>query len=48
MNRYMRKPYRCNVCFKSFATEAQAKKHWFGEHEIDALLAKVKPSKEEG
>lgn len=34
MNRYMRKPYRCNVCFLSFDRLDQAREHWFGTHAI--------------
>jgi hypothetical protein len=36
MNRYMRKPYRCNLCFRSFDTFDQARAHWFGTHESDS------------
>jgi hypothetical protein len=32
-NRYMRKPYRCNICFRSFDTVRQAEKHWLALHE---------------
>jgi hypothetical protein len=42
-NRYMRKPYRCNICFRSFDTEKQAEKHWFSMHE-DGTLNKRCPT----
>jgi hypothetical protein len=32
----MRKPYRCNVCFRSFDTFDQAHAHWFSVHESDS------------
>lgn len=32
MSRYMPKPYRCNVCFRSFNTVKQAEAHWYGVH----------------
>jgi hypothetical protein len=48
-NRYMPKPYRCNVCFLSFNTERQAQRHWFDAHEhaIDDRSASA-PRRETG
>ena len=32
MSRYMRKPWRCSLCFRSFDNAKQAEAHWLKEH----------------
>jgi hypothetical protein len=46
-NRYMRKPYRCSVCFRSFDTFVQAEAHWLEVHEArDAALSRARATQE--
>lgn len=40
MNRYMKRPFRCNICFRSFDTDVVALAHWLAEHTAIAMEAR--------